>query len=123
MTVQQEKDFEAWFNQKEETCEIYGNGDDFCIEDEIKRFCKMAFKAGVNSVKAEIEKIGLCLQSDMDKTIEQNMTLKRVFEKMKTCYNCKYYDTDVYERKICKLDTQNQWVKSCANMNKWELKD
>ncbi len=46
---------------------------------------KLGFKDGAefgyNKAKEEINKIGLALQSDMDKTIEQNMALKKELEK------------------------------------------
>lgn len=41
------------------------------------------FKDGYNKAKEEMQKNGLALQSDMDKTIEQNIALKKQIEKMK----------------------------------------
>lgn len=41
-----------------------------------------AYIAGYNDALEEIQKNGLALQSDMDKTIEQNFALKRELEKV-----------------------------------------
>jgi hypothetical protein len=38
---------------------------------------------GYNKAKEETQELGLALQSDMDKTIEQNIVLKKQIEKMK----------------------------------------
>lgn len=35
--------FDEWFEQKKEKCEVYGNGDDYCVDDEIKHFCRMGY--------------------------------------------------------------------------------
>ena len=43
---------------------------------------------GYNKAKEEMQEQGLALQSDMDKTIEQNIALKEQIEKMKCCENC-----------------------------------
>lgn len=43
---------------------------------------------GYNKAKEEMQEQGLALQSDMDKTIEQNIALKTQIEKMKCCGNC-----------------------------------
>lgn len=46
--------------------------------------CQEAYKDGAeygyNKCKEELKKIGLALQSDMDKTIEQNIALKKELE-------------------------------------------
>ena len=43
--------------------------------------CKQDFLAGYKAKTDEINKIGLALQSDMDKTIEQNIALKKELNK------------------------------------------
>ena len=49
-----EKEFDSWFEEKKEKCEVYGNGDDFWVDDEIKKFCKMGFDFGCQTVSDEI---------------------------------------------------------------------
>lgn len=71
---------------------------------------------GYNKAKKEMQEQGLALQSDMDKTIEQNITLKKQIEKMKCCMNCKYFDRD--EPKYCDKCVFNAYI-----CNKWELAD
>lgn len=69
---------------------------------------------GYNKAKEEIQEQGLALQSDMDKTIEQNIQLKKQIEKLeklvpKTCDNCVGYGCHA----IC-VD--------CDFKDKWEIK-
>lgn len=45
---------------------------------------------GYTKAKKEMQELGLALQSDMDKTIEQNIQLKKQIEKMKCCENCAF---------------------------------
>lgn len=54
---EQEFVFEQWFKEKKEICEIWGNGDDLCIDDEIKKFCYLAYKQGVTASQAITKKI------------------------------------------------------------------
>ena len=49
-----EKEFDSWFEEKKEKNEVYGNGDDFWVDDEIKKFCKMGFDFGCQTVSDEI---------------------------------------------------------------------
>ena len=82
--------------------------------------CKQDFLAGYKAKTDEINKIGLALQSDMDKTIEQNIKLKAQIEKMKCCSNCKnckrkFIKKNVFEN-TCK-------VEHCRNYDKWEIKE
>ena len=51
---------------------------------------KKGAEFGYNKAKEEMQEQGLALQSDMDKTIEQNIQLKAQIEKMKNCLN-KWY--------------------------------
>ena len=53
-----------------------------------KQFVIDAWNNGYNKAKKEMQEQGLALQSDMDKTIEQNIALKEQIEKMKCCENC-----------------------------------
>ena len=70
---------------------------------------------GYNKAKEEMQEQGLALQSDMDKTIEQNIQLKKQIEKLeklvpKTCENCVGYSCHA----IC-VD--------CDFKDKWEVKE
>lgn len=47
MTKKEKQIFEKWFEEKKEKCEVYGNGDDFLIDDEIKKFCLMGYELGL----------------------------------------------------------------------------
>ena len=44
--IDADKIFEEWFEQKKDKCEVYGNGDDFYVDDEIKKFCKLGYDFG-----------------------------------------------------------------------------
>lgn len=68
-------------------------------------------EVGYNKAKEEMQKNGLALQSDMDKTIEQNISLKAQNEKMKCCHNCRKFHNLSYD---C----------TCAEVcNEWEIKE
>lgn len=47
MTNEDNRIFEEWFEEKKEKCEVYGNGDDFYVDDEIKKFCLMGYELGL----------------------------------------------------------------------------
>lgn len=49
MTGLEKQTFEKWFEEKKEKCEVYGNGDDFLIDDEIKKFCLMGYELGLKA--------------------------------------------------------------------------
>lgn len=38
--------FNEWFELKKERCEVYGNGDDYDVDIEIRRMCQRAYNAG-----------------------------------------------------------------------------
>ena len=65
-----------------------------------------------------MQKNGLALQSDMDKTIEQNISLKEQIEKLKCCENCRFsiFDTD----DLCVVGCN---AGKCFNHEKWELQE
>ena len=73
---------------------------------------------GYNKAKEEMQKNGLALQSDMDKTIEQNISLKEQIEKLKCCENCRFsiFDTD----DLCVVGCN---AGKCFNHEKWELQE
>lgn len=49
MTDEENRIFEEWFEEKKEKCEVYGNGDDFYVDDEIKKFCLMGYELGLKA--------------------------------------------------------------------------
>lgn len=94
------------------------NDDEFELLDNFDLNVGIAFKDGAefgyNKAKEEMQEQGLALQSDMDKTIEQNIALKKQIEKLeklvpKTCDNCVGYGCHA----IC-VD--------CDFKDKWEIK-
>ena len=53
MTDKEKQIFEKWFEEKKEKCEVYGNGDDFYVDDEIKKFCLMGYELGLKADRAQ----------------------------------------------------------------------
>ena len=53
MTEVEKGIFEKWFEEKKEKCEVYGNGDDFYVDDEIKKFCLMGYELGLKADRAQ----------------------------------------------------------------------
>jgi hypothetical protein len=49
MTDEEKRIFEEWFEEKKDKCEVYGNGDDFWVDDEIKKFCLMGYELGLKA--------------------------------------------------------------------------
>ena len=82
---------------------------------------------GYNKAKEEMQEQGLALQSDMDKTIEQNIALKKQIEKMKCCGNCKYSAQETVYSIVCKVGGVNKGeienVEDCLVCDKWEIKE
>ena len=78
---------------------------------EVEQAFQKGAEFGYNKAKEEMQEQGLALQSDMDKTIEQNIQLKKQIEKMKCCHNCKKFHNLSYD---C----------TCAEVcNEWEIKE
>ena len=68
MTDEEKRIFEEWFEEKKENCEVYGNGDDFWVDDEIKKFCLMGFEQGLKTGRPQWHKVADELPtSDKDK--------------------------------------------------------
>ena len=63
---------------------------DYSKKQDYKKGWQDGAEFGYNKAKEEMQEQGLALQSDMDKTIEQNIQLKAQIEKMKNCLN-KWY--------------------------------
>ena len=82
---------------------------------------------GYNKAKEEMIQNGLALQSDMDKTIEQNISLKEQIEqieKMKCCEMCKHKNLNWGFSPICEardnIKIENPLTCKC---DKWEIKE
>ena len=71
---------------------------------------------GYNKAKEEMQEIGLALQSDMDKTIEQNIQLKAQIEKMKCCNNCDNWN---WKHNKCEKKLKGD----CFKHNKWFMRN
>lgn len=73
---------------------------------------------GYNKCKEEINKNGLALQSDMDKTIEQNFALKKKIEQMMCCANCVFSESDSLNGTFC--HKEGCFVLASAKCKLWE---
>ena len=74
-----EKDAEEYYNGQ---YDAWLEGEDsFALEEEIQQAFKDGAEFGYNKFKEELNHKGLALQSDMDKTIEQNIALKKELNK------------------------------------------
>lgn len=82
---------------------------------------KKGAEFGYNKAKEEMQEQGLALQSDMDKTIEQNIQLKKQIEKMKDCSNCKY--RYIQDNADLGEGTRTDPCLSCRSHNMWELEN
>ena len=106
-----EKEAEEYFEN--ECMHSYADTEEQLKEDVVPAFQKGA-EFGYNKAKEEMQEQGLALQSDRDKTIEQNIALKKQIEKMKSdvMANIKWAD------KHC----DNMWQKLVKMWNQWESK-
>lgn len=84
---------------------------DFTNNKERQVAYECGFLDGADRMRGEMQKQCLALQSDMDKTIEQNMALKSFIEKMKCCTNCEF----LFRDGNCYYD------KECKNKDHWKL--
>ena len=88
------------------------NGD-YSKKQNYKKGWQDGAEFGYNKAKEEMQEQGLALQSDMNKTIEQNIQLKKQIEKMKCCDNCEHnFDVD---------GTRSNHCVKCKNFSNWEL--
>lgn len=109
-----EKEAKKWVKEHTEI-EYKASYGEFPKEPSAIKSFKAGAEFGYNKAKEEMQEIGLALQSDMDKTIEQNIALKKQIEKLekfvpKTCENCVGYSCHA----IC-VD--------CDFKDKWEVKE
>ena len=80
-----EKEAEEYTKQR---AKVLGINDLNLAYHAMQRAYQYGAEFGYNKAKEEMQEQGLALQSDMDKTIEQNIALKEQIEKMKCCENC-----------------------------------
>ena len=97
------------------------NGD-YSKKQNYKKGWQDGAEFGYNKAKEEMQEQGLALQSDMDKTIEQNIQLKKQIEKMKCCQNCKKLEKEKDGLLFCIVGSfyTNAFGKNC---DKWEIKE
>lgn len=84
-----EKEARKWVKEHTEI-DYQASYGEFPIEPSAIKSFKAGAEFGYNKAKEEMQKNGLALQSDMDKTIEQNISLKEQIEKMKCCNRTSY---------------------------------
>ena len=93
------------------------NGD-YSKKQNYKKGWQDGAEFGYNKAKEEMQEQGLALQSDMDKTIEQNIALKKHIEKMKSCSNCIHYSSTFG---LCHYSMGDEDY-DCRG-RKWEIKE
>ena len=87
---------------------------DYSKKQDYKKGWQDGAEFGYNKAKEEMQEQGLALQSDMNKTIEQNIQLKKQIEKMKCCDNCRHCGTN-YDCDYCSDHFED--------MPDWELEE
>ena len=87
---------------------------DYSKKQDYKKGWQDGAEFGYNKAKEEMQEQGLALQSDMNKTIEQNIQLKAQIEKMKCCDNCRHCGTN-YDCDYCSDHFED--------MPDWELEE
>ena len=92
-----EKEAEEYTKQR---AKVLGINDLNLAYHAMQRAYQYGAEFGYNKAKEEMQEQGLALQSDMDKTIEQNIQLKKQIEKMKCCANCRHCGTN-YDCDYC----------------------
>ena len=100
---------------------------DYSKKQDYKKGWQDGAEFGYNKAKEEMQEQGLALQSDMNKTIEQNISLKEQIEqieKMKCCEMCKHKNLNWGFSPICKardnIKIENPLT---CNSDKWEIKE
>ena len=87
----------------------------FLSEPQLDLACQ-GFKDGYDKAKEEINQNGLSLQSDMDKTIEQNVALKKENLNLKA-------KIEEIKRDIIKCFGYEYNILVAKLLNKWEIKE
>lgn len=98
--------FEDWFEERKERCEVYGNGDDFYVDDEIKNFCKMGFEFGYNLV---MDKLFRCTIQKIAIEKEKSEAVAQLWGAKSTCNNCGNIDCENYQRQR-KTEPCDLWI-------------
>ena len=80
------------------------------FEDEVKKAFKDGAEFGYNKCKEELNQKGLALQSDMDKTIEQNIALKKENAELKE------ENTELKTKKIPQLERKITSIRGCHSV-------
>ena len=106
-----EKEAEEYTKQR---AKVLGINDLNLAYHAMQRAYQYGAEFGYNKAKEEMIQNGLALQSDMDKTIEQNIQLKAQIEKMKCCDNCRHCGTN-YDCDYCSDHFED--------MPDWELEE
>ena len=86
-----------------------------CI-DSVRQAYQKGVEFGYNKAKEEINQNGLSLQSDMDKTIEQNVALKKENLNLKA-------KIEEIKRDIIKCFGYEYNILVAKLLNKWEIKE
>lgn len=92
--------------------------DDVSKYEETQKDWQKGAEFGYNKCKEEINKNGLALQLDMDRTIEQNMALKKLIEQMKCCANCVFSESDRLNGTFC--HKEGCYVLASSKCKLWE---
>lgn len=100
---------------EERITEQYGTSGEYITR---QRIWQDGAEFGYNKAKEEMQEQGLALQSDMDKTIEQNISLKEQIEKLKSCSNCIHYSSTFG---LCHYSMGDEDY-DCRG-RKWEIKE
>ena len=106
-----EKEAEEYTKQR---AKVLGINDLNLAYHAMQRAYQYGAEFGYNKAKEEMQEQGLALQSDMNKTIEQNIALKKQIEKMKCCDNCRHCGTN-YDCDYCSDHFED--------MPDWELEE
>lgn len=73
--------FEQWFKEKKDNYDVWGNGDDFCVDDEIKRFCYLAYIQGVTVTRVAADK-AYCEKANAEIKLEEAKELLREYTRL-----------------------------------------
>lgn len=93
---EQEQEFEKWFQCKKDNYEVWGNGDDFWVDDEIKRFCKLGYEQGLSVLKAVADK-AYCEKANAEIQLDKAKELVRAWQKYANTF---YFDRECHARDL-----------------------
>ena len=109
--------FENEAKEYEERKHYRYEDNDYCgdIADGIIQAYQQGAEFGYNKCKEELNHKGLALQSDMDKTIEQNIALKKELNKVKEWHYVKDGDLPEVDNKIVLCICSNGYIDGKRN--------